>query len=459
MPTTLLHPRTSPPRRRLAYMWLLAGAVACVPLAPALAQTEAVEAEAAAAEAGAGLSTAQIRIGDKLQLSFFEHLDFGRSGEEEVDGGVRTFYQRLDLTGEYVVDVDGSIIIPLVGRFVLDELSPQEAQTLIKENYERVMNRGGDVHVSIAERQPVYVTGIVRTPGAFRYEPGMIAVQAITLAGGYDRNMQASARMLEAMREQERFERASAELGRLMAKRERLLRLKARLPDDHTGAVDESATTAGIDRVELEDPDERLVETENAANAAAAELDDVLVASAAREVEALEQRTGLVEHQLEISSERLRVIQQMQGRGLATLELMWNAQKEVSGFEMRREELAAEKRAAERQVVQREAERETRRLTEAAEIERELILADESIERMRNEMEAARGLAESLRMDASADGLGPDERLAVQVLRRSASGVALIAADETTALLPGDVVKVERASVAAVEQAASSARP
>ncbi len=453
MPRLLPHPWTSSLRRRSLYVCVLAGAIAYLPAAPAFAQSEAAETETAPSEASDLRSTAQIRVGDKLQLSFFEHLDFGRSGEDEVAGGVRTFYQRLDLTGEYVVDVDGSIIIPLVGRFVLAELSPQEAQARIKENYERVMDRGGDVHVSIAERQPVYVTGIVRAPGAFRYEPGMIAVQAITLAGGYDRNMQASARMLEALREDERLERASAELDRLIAKRERLLRLKAELPEDHAERTDDPATTAGIDRVDLSAPDAHLVETETAVHAAAAELDDVLVASAVREVEALGQRQELVERQLDISSERLHVIQQMQGRGLATLELMWNAQKEVSNFEMRREELAADKRAAERQVGQREAERVTRRLTEAAEIERELILAEESIERMTNEMEAARGLYEALRTDASADGLGPDERLAVHVVRRSASGVETVAADETTALLPGDVVKVERAPAAMAEAA------
>ena len=37
------------------------------------------------------------------------------------------------------------------------------------------------------ERQPVYVLGPVKNPGAYKYAPGMTVLHAVALAGGLDR--------------------------------------------------------------------------------------------------------------------------------------------------------------------------------------------------------------------------------------------------------------------------------
>src|SRR3977135_1199920 len=64
-------------------------------------------------------------VGDRLKVAFFETIDVtdvSRNGKGGIEpqGALRTFYQRMDLGGEYAVEQDGTISIPLLGRFQVD---------------------------------------------------------------------------------------------------------------------------------------------------------------------------------------------------------------------------------------------------------------------------------------------------------------------------------------------------
>src|SRR5215470_7280407 len=64
---------------------------------------------------------ALLGIGNKLKISFFETIDVasakpGDRSSVEPQGTLRTFYQRMDLSGEYAIEEDGVISIPLLGR-------------------------------------------------------------------------------------------------------------------------------------------------------------------------------------------------------------------------------------------------------------------------------------------------------------------------------------------------------
>src|SRR5262245_52193973 len=68
---------------------------------------------------------APLSLGDRLKISFYETIDVGdmkRGGRGGVEpqGTLRTFYQRMDLSGEYAIEQDGSISIPLLGRFQVE---------------------------------------------------------------------------------------------------------------------------------------------------------------------------------------------------------------------------------------------------------------------------------------------------------------------------------------------------
>src|SRR5690606_22682590 len=199
-----------------------AGHAAVAP-APTRAEQAATAPGPAAATAAPSPRQEELMIGDKVEVSFFEQLDLGLGSSAGAAADTRTFYQRLDLTGEHVVGADGRISIPLLGAFQVSGKTPEEAEAMIVSAYREVTGRSGEVDIAIKERKPVYVTGIVKAPGAYRFEPGMVVLQAVALAGGYDRAAGAPARLIDAQRERERRAQAADRLQWLIAKRDRLI--------------------------------------------------------------------------------------------------------------------------------------------------------------------------------------------------------------------------------------------
>ena len=386
----------------------------------------------------------QLMVGDKLQVSFFEQLDLGQGPDAAMTAGARTFYQRLDLTGEHVVDAERSINIALLGRFIVAGVTVEEAQARIVEAYQSTMGRAGDVDIKIVDRRPIFVTGAVKTPGSFRYEPGMIALQAIALAGGYDREAKSSDRLLEAQRQWERHTQAVDRLERLMAKRLRLIQERD-VPGNLTdGKVQKQSE---LDSDELGAPvasEMRLFDAESAAVVGDAGWQDAKVANAKGGLETLRTIAKLVDKQIEVRSERMRVLQRMQGRGFTSVELLWNAQKDVADFEMQRERLAAEMESASHNIVQTEAERVKAGSDWQLARERNIVAVDEEIDQQKTIINAAETMATVL--ETSTSGIRNGDPIQLRVMRRSTSGVTSFIADETTDLRPGDVIKVQAPS-------------
>jgi len=401
--------------------------------------TAIVPATGATAAKAEPASADDLLVGDKLQVSFFEQLDLGQTVDPGMNGNVRTFYQRLDLTGEHLVDSEGAIAIPLIGRFVVAGLNAEEVEKQISEAYADVMGRPGDVHIALLDRQPVFVTGIVKAPGSFKYQPGMIALQAIALAGGYDRESKVSSRMIETERERERHSQAVERLERLMAKRVRLMQQR------DLAQVSTNATEVTIGKDELTDPiasETSLLEAEISAHANNLSLLEAQIVKAKAERDALKVMSGLMEMQIDVRTERLRVLKQMQGRGLSQVESLWNAQKDVADFEMQRERLAMELSSVEKQIVEAEAARVKSASDYKVIAQRELVQVEDEIAQQITVADASGMIVSALESEMSTVLRG-DATLAITVLRRVRSGTTTISADETTSLLPGDVVKID----------------
>lgn len=384
-------------------------------------------------------SGSEIMIGDKLQVSFFEQLDLGRPGDSGMTADARSFYQRLDLTGQHLVAADGTISIPLLGRFVVAGSTPEEVGANIVETYQAVMGRSGQVDISTLERKPVFVTGIVKSAGAFRFEPGMVVLQAIALAGGYDRGAEAAARLIEAQRERERNENAANRLEWLLARRDRLVGLR----DSDTGRQpppDQRSDLLGTDG-NAASVEARVLDAELAAISVADNLHEATLATTKQQIDAANSILVHIGNQIDVRSERLRVLQQMQGRGVTSLETLWNAQKEVGDLMMEKERVGAQLALVEHDVVRTEAEGAKRAVDRRLQIERELAAVEEEIAQHSAIVESSQRMAMAL--ETTVSGVPSGQPLSVSILRRTPSSTLMIEADETTDLLPGDVVKVE----------------
>jgi len=97
-------------------------------------------------------------------------------------------YGEEELSGDHQVAPDGTINFPLLGAVQVNGLEPPAVADEIRQALkERDLLR--DPHVSVYVEQyaskRVSVVGAVANPGAFKLEPGMTVVQAISMAGGF----------------------------------------------------------------------------------------------------------------------------------------------------------------------------------------------------------------------------------------------------------------------------------
>ncbi len=97
-----------------------------------------------------------------------------------------TVYGEDVLTGQYPVNADGFVAIPLIGDIQAIGLIKDELQIKISE----ALVRGGyltspQVTVDVVSTRPVYILGEVRTPGKYAWQPDFTVFHAIASAGGY----------------------------------------------------------------------------------------------------------------------------------------------------------------------------------------------------------------------------------------------------------------------------------
>lgn len=98
-------------------------------------------------------------------------------------------YGESDLSSTYRVAQDGSIDFPLIGRLEVAGMVPTElADRLTQELRERQLLTDPQVSIYVQEynSKRISVIGAVARPGSYPMTPGLTAVQAISLAGGFN---------------------------------------------------------------------------------------------------------------------------------------------------------------------------------------------------------------------------------------------------------------------------------
>jgi polysaccharide biosynthesis/export protein ExoF len=94
-----------------------------------------------------------------------------------------------DLAGEYTVNPDGVVSLPLIGSINVVGLNLND---LAREISDRLQRRSEKTErafaaVEIAQYRPFAILGDVQRPGQYPYRPGLTVLEAISVAGGYYR--------------------------------------------------------------------------------------------------------------------------------------------------------------------------------------------------------------------------------------------------------------------------------
>lgn len=102
------------------------------------------------------------------------------------DGLTIRVYDQPQLTGAYSVSDGGSVDLPLLGSVQAQGLSTGALAGAIASALQRSgMILHPSVAVEVSSYRPFYILGEVNTPGPYPYRPGMTALSAVSVAGGY----------------------------------------------------------------------------------------------------------------------------------------------------------------------------------------------------------------------------------------------------------------------------------
>lgn len=119
-----------------------------------------------------------------------ERFSSMRSGIEDYTLGAGdhvklTVFNEPTLSGEFAVNSDGAVSLPLVGDVAaVGKRAPDVAaryQALLADGYVK----SPKVSIEITQYRPFFILGEVKTPGQYPYASGMTALNAIAIAQGF----------------------------------------------------------------------------------------------------------------------------------------------------------------------------------------------------------------------------------------------------------------------------------
>ena len=92
-----------------------------------------------------------------------------------------------DLSGNFVIDPQGDLTMPLIGRLPVRGETVDSITTQVTQAYSESFLVDPRVSVELLNSRPFYILGQVNEPGEYPYVRGVTVRQAVAIAGGYTR--------------------------------------------------------------------------------------------------------------------------------------------------------------------------------------------------------------------------------------------------------------------------------
>lgn len=96
-----------------------------------------------------------------------------------------TVFNETDLSGDFDVNDQGSVSLPLIGNVAVAGKTVNEAEATITQKYGANYLVNPRVTVEVLNYRPFFILGEVKNPGSYPFVAGMTVLNAIALAGGY----------------------------------------------------------------------------------------------------------------------------------------------------------------------------------------------------------------------------------------------------------------------------------
>lgn len=95
-----------------------------------------------------------------------------------------TVYNEPSLTGDYDVDPNGMVSLPLAGTVKAVGLTQAQLEKELAQKFRSEYLRNPKVTVTILQFRPIYIVGEVERQGEYPFKPGLNVLTAMAAAGG-----------------------------------------------------------------------------------------------------------------------------------------------------------------------------------------------------------------------------------------------------------------------------------
>jgi protein involved in polysaccharide export with SLBB domain len=350
-----------------------------------------------------------------------------------------------DLTGEYAVNPDGVVSLPLIGNINVVGLNLSD---LAREISDRVQRRSAAAErafaaVEIAQYRPFAILGDVQRPGQYPYRPGLTVLEAISLAGGYYRADGSGQLRRDVALATGDINTQKAKLNRLIAHEARLKAVLDRredipLPPELAKLKDDPAVSAMLKN------EQAALALENEMKRTEREAFEAVRSLYQNEIGSLRGQVEALSPEKESIGTQLNQLRAMAAKGLALSPSIFALERSLA--QVSNEQMNAETAIVRANESITSAEQRVNQLQQ----ERDLVNSKD-LQQTRDELAEAHAkigattlLLDEMQIDAAAEARfsADGERPHFIILRRDGDRIKQLMADETTFVAPDDVIKI-----------------
>lgn len=354
------------------------------------------------------------------------------------------YLQWEGVSGEYTLEPDGTLLVPLAGQVEAAGQTPAGLAEQLALILRRSIGMAEPPHISIGVtgHLPVYVLGDAAAPGAYPFRPGLTAQQALALAGGLLRlPLQDSAgNSLQPLRLQGEVRLLSGRIAALEEERRRLAAdLQALAEPGSTPAPEAGAPPSGLEA-------DILAAAQAARTAQGSRIRD-LQQVLRQQISHLTAQIALRDEQIALTEEELETASSLRERGLTVSARVSSLTAALNDLEAKRLDLEIARLTARQQLNR--AERDALELTGDARSQNLVRLneVEQDIAGLSTRLATARllhaeALAAGLPAGPDAGQGGGEAVVSYRIIRPG--GAVPGAAGPQSLLQPGDTLEVSR---------------
>lgn len=422
--------------RRLAFAIL---ALAALPLQAALAEQPVAKVSAPGGSAN-GTAPAEpaleLGAGDKVQI---------------------TAYEREDISGTFTVRTDGTISIPLIGKIQARGRTLTELEEATTAAIETATTRSVPISMEVASWRSIYAVGDVETPGVYPFTPGMTVLHALAAAGGFQRQLNRVS-PFEVNRESRSLHGAINDLKTATAKRARILaELDGQTTIELPTALLKLAGATEARR--LIDAELSVLRQNNKSQRLQLETKTAEIRLMKREIEAYKKQRIDIKKRVALNLEELKRYTSLQKKGLARSSRTLQLRSEIAALDANAHTVLASIARSENSLIRITEEMDLLPINKRLELDRELQEAENDIRQSETVLRLHGELVDGLALLSTKEAEAVAKPARYEIMRALAYRQTLLPAQETTALRPGDVVRVLKPAIDGPGQLGSLSGP